>query len=71
MGITANVISPNAHARMISSIPTRKLDQLTAGIPMGRFAEASEMAAAVTFLAPDEASYIAGVVLPVNGGLSL
>jgi 3-oxoacyl-[acyl-carrier protein] reductase len=38
---------------------------------MGRFAEASEMAAAVAFLASDEASYITGVVLPVDGGISL
>lgn len=39
--------------------------------PMGRFADASEMAAAVAFLAPDEAPYITGVVLPVDGGISL
>ena len=38
---------------------------------MGRFAEASEMAAAVAFLASDEAAYITGVVLPVDGGLSM
>ncbi|WP_432837627.1 SDR family NAD(P)-dependent oxidoreductase [Dactylosporangium sp. CA-092794] len=70
-GITVNAISPNAHTRMISSVPEEKLAQLTAGIPMGRFADASEMAAAVAFLASDEAAYITGVVLPVDGGLSL
>jgi 3-oxoacyl-[acyl-carrier protein] reductase len=70
-GITVNAISPNAHTRMISSIPEEKLAQLAAGIPMGRFADASEMAAAVAFLASDEAAYITGVVLPVDGGLSL
>ncbi len=38
---------------------------------MGRFAEASEMAAAVAFLASDEAAYITGAVFPIDGGLSL
>ena len=42
-----------------------------AEIRMGRFAEASEMAAAVAFSASDEAAYITGVVLPVDGGLSM
>jgi 3-oxoacyl-[acyl-carrier protein] reductase len=70
-GVTVNAISPNAQTRMISGIPAAKLAQLSAGIPMGRFAAASEMAAAVAFLASDEASYITGVVLPVDGGLSL
>jgi NAD(P)-dependent dehydrogenase (short-subunit alcohol dehydrogenase family) len=40
--------------------PEERLARLTAGVPMGRFAEAS-----------DEAAYITGVVLPVDGGLSL
>jgi 3-oxoacyl-[acyl-carrier protein] reductase len=70
-GITVNAISPNANTRMISSIPANKLAELTAAIPMGRFADAWEMAAAVAFLASDEASYITGVVLPVDGGISL
>jgi 3-oxoacyl-[acyl-carrier protein] reductase len=70
-GITVNAISPNAQTRMIESIPAEKLDEISAGIPMGRFAEAWEMAAAVAFLAADEAAYITGVVLPVDGGLSL
>ena len=70
-GITVNAISPNARTRMIASVPPDKLAALTGAIPMGRFAETSEMAAAVAFLASDEASYITGVVLPVDGGLSL
>jgi 3-oxoacyl-[acyl-carrier protein] reductase len=70
-GTTVNAISPNARTRMIDSVPPDKLAALTGAIPMGRFAEASEMAAAVAFLASDEAAYITGVVLPVDGGLSL
>ena len=70
-GTTVNAISPNARTRMISSVPPAKLAELTAAIPMGRFADVSEMAAAVAFLASDEAAYITGVVLPVDGGISL
>jgi 3-oxoacyl-[acyl-carrier protein] reductase len=70
-GVTVNAISPNAQTRMITSIPAEKRARLAADIPMGRFAEPAEMTAAVAFLASDEAAYITGVVLPVDGGLSL
>ncbi|WP_068180088.1 3-oxoacyl-ACP reductase FabG [Mycobacterium sp. UM_CSW] len=70
-GITVNAISPNARTRMIESIPEDKRAAITASIPLGRFGEPSEMAAAVAFLASDEAAYITGVVLPVDGGLAI
>lgn len=70
-GVTVNAISPNAETRMIGSIPDDKRAALVSQIPMGRFAEAWEMAAAVGFLASDEARYITGVVLPVDGGVSI
>lgn len=70
-GITVNAISPNAETRMVSSIPDEKKAELAAGIPMGRFGDASEMCAAVAFLASREAGYITGVVLPVDGGISI
>lgn len=69
--ITVNAISPNARTRMTESVPPAKLAELTSAIPMGRFADAWEMSAAVAFLASDEAAYITGVVLPVDGGLAL
>ncbi len=70
-GITVNAISPNAETRMIASIPDDKKAELAATIPMGRFGAPSEMAAAVSFLASEEAGYITGTVLPVDGGIAI
>ncbi|MFV9429023.1 SDR family NAD(P)-dependent oxidoreductase [Rhodococcus aetherivorans] len=70
-GVTVNAISPNAETRMVASIPDDKKAELAATIPMGRFGDAAEMCAAVAFLASREAGYITGVVLPVDGGISI
>ena len=70
-GVTVNAISPNAETRMISSIPFEKRRELEAAIPLGRFAAPSEIAATTAFLASEEAGYITGVVLPVDGGISI
>jgi 3-oxoacyl-[acyl-carrier protein] reductase len=68
-GVTVNAISPNAATRMTASIPDEKVAELTG--PISRFAAPCEMADAVCFLASEEAGYITGVVLPVDGGVSL
>lgn len=70
-GVTVNAISPNAETRMVASIPDHKRAELTAAIPLGRFGEPAEMCAAVAFLASREAGYVTGVVLPVDGGISI
>lgn len=70
-GITVNAVSPNARTTMVDSIPSAQLELLKAQIPMRRFAEPEEMAPAVAFLASEEAGYITGVVLPIDGGLSM
>jgi 3-oxoacyl-[acyl-carrier protein] reductase len=56
---------------MIDSIPADRRAETEAGIPLGRFAHPDEIAAGVAFLASREASYITGVVLPIDGGLAM
>jgi 3-oxoacyl-[acyl-carrier protein] reductase len=70
-GVTVNAISPNAETRMIASVPNDMRAKLEALIPLGRFADPDEIAAGVTFLASEEAGYITGAVLPVDGGLAM
>lgn len=70
-GVTVNAISPNAETQMVASIPEDKKAWLESQIPLGRFGAPSEMFPAVAFLASEEAGYITGVVLPVDGGLSI
>ncbi len=70
-GVTVNAISPNAETRMIASIPAAKRAELEALIPLGRFADPAEIASAVLFLASEEAGYITGTVVPVDGGIAM
>lgn len=70
-GITVNAISPNAATSMVAEIPAERLAEMTASVPLGRFADPAEIAPAVGFLASEQASYITGVVLPVDGGVAM
>ncbi|MFG2074927.1 3-oxoacyl-[acyl-carrier protein] reductase [Nonomuraea maritima] len=67
--ITANVVSPG----FVATDMTAGLDQeaIVANIPLGRQAAPAEIARVVRFLASDDASYITGAVIPVDGGLGM
>jgi 3-oxoacyl-[acyl-carrier protein] reductase len=70
--ITVNAIAPGfIVSPMTSPLPQKVRDELVARIPLGRMGTDAEVAAAAVFLASDEAGYITGAVLEVNGGLHM
>jgi NAD(P)-dependent dehydrogenase (short-subunit alcohol dehydrogenase family) len=54
---------------MTDQYPDGYLEQMMVRVPAGRVGKAQELVAALVFLASDAASYVTGVVLPVDGGL--
>lgn len=69
-GITVNVVAPGMiDTDMTAALDDRAREALLGRIPVGRLGAPEEIAAAVCFLASDEASYITGQVLSVNGGM--
>jgi 3-oxoacyl-[acyl-carrier protein] reductase len=68
--ITVNVVTPGLiETDMTRAITDKAQDTWTSQIPLGRLGTTADVAAAVCFLASDEASYITGQVLAVNGGM--
>ena len=70
-GVRVNAIAPG-YIETPMTAPAREVEEVGQGIadmhPMGRFGQPEEIAAAAAFLASDDASFITGIVLPVDGG---
>jgi acetoacetyl-CoA reductase len=71
-GVTVNTVSPGyVETDMVMAIRAEVREQIVASIPMGRLARPEEVAAAVAFLASEEAGYITGANISVNGGMHM
>jgi 3-oxoacyl-[acyl-carrier protein] reductase len=71
-GITANVVAPGfIETDMTAELPAETQAEYKKSIPAGRFATPDEVAGVVTWLASDDAAYISGAVIPVDGGLGM
>ncbi|MFM6980857.1 MAG: beta-ketoacyl-ACP reductase [Micrococcales bacterium] len=71
-GITANVVAPGfIDTDMTAVLNEETIAKYKSQIPSGRFASPSEVARVVSWLASDDAAYISGAVIPVDGGLGM
>ena len=68
--VTINCVAPGLiETDMTDELDERLLNSMLDAVPIGRLGQPEDIAAAVLFLASDEASYITGAVIPVNGGM--
>ncbi|MGN6501804.1 MAG: 3-oxoacyl-ACP reductase FabG [Pseudolysinimonas sp.] len=71
-GITANVVAPGfIETDMTAELPETQQAEYKKSIPAGRFASPVEVAKVIAWLASDDAAYISGAVIPVDGGLGM
>jgi acetoacetyl-CoA reductase len=71
-GVTVNTVSPGyVETDLVMAIRKEIREQIVASIPMGRLARPEEIAAVVAFLASEEAGYITGANISVNGGMHM
>ena len=70
--ITVNVVAPGfVDTDMTAVLDDERRAQILSGVPLGRYAAPAEVASAVRFLSSDDAAYITGAVIPVDGGLGM
>jgi 3-oxoacyl-(acyl-carrier-protein) reductase len=70
--ITANVVAPGfIETDMTAALPETRREQAVKEVPLGRFASTDEVSAVVAWLASDDAGYITGAVIPVDGGMGM
>jgi 3-oxoacyl-[acyl-carrier protein] reductase len=70
--ITTNVVAPGfVETEMTAELPEDKKAEYLKAIPLGRYSTSEEVAAVVRWLASEEAGYITGAVIPVDGGLGM
>jgi len=70
--ITVNVVAPGPVVTdMTAALGDKRIEELVAAVPLGRMATTDEIAGVVAFLASDDAAYITGAVIPVDGGLGM
>jgi acetoacetyl-CoA reductase len=68
-GVTVNAIAPGyIDTDMVAAVPPEVLEKIVAKIPVGRLGQASEIARGVAFLCSDEAGFVTGSTLSINGG---
>jgi acetoacetyl-CoA reductase len=68
-GVTVNTVAPGyINTDMVKAVPQKTLDGIVGKIPVGRLGEPEEIARAVCFLAADQAGFITGETLSINGG---
>jgi 3-oxoacyl-[acyl-carrier protein] reductase len=71
-GITANVVAPGfIETDMTAELSPELQESYVKQIPAGRFASPAEVARVITWLASDDAAYVSGAVIPVDGGLGM